>query len=888
MSKRKRRNSRRRKSSFSLKQNISSNVSFQNNIKTPLDYMIKEDHTTEKGETDSFYKEVFSSDEEEKETEISSKEKEKANITVQVDKDKKLKITHSLTLSDLGEKASIVIEITASKVKYESSDVRVEISEMVQSEKSDTKTTSIQQNDKEMEKEKENENQNHQTSNKEGVIKYSWNQCTKTFEQNSKLFENVGFEVMTEPKTNKDSARKPSGQENTECRKSCCKEHFCLPQPGEDPHTDFTLVDGKSTCSSPHGIWLTRRRLSQADSDCEETITDVTSPSRSADMKNDMLQDLTESIVSCHINDSNVLKKWEASQNDPEGLLSKDQFLISKADTQPYELDSQTTLLLNHNQKEDIQMHNNSHSSIYADVFKKRRRTYPEVVYHSDHNVESKSLCRASFSSGTLSLFFMQSLFCQAERTARYHLPAEKEGSSQPSSSSCHGAHTIIPNIRSLISTKTLFYSSVCDKTLKDVHPKCQHEQLEAAEIGDQICVGKADWESISADPLEQSEVAESGFDEEMEAENPVVLTDDDSKNLLIQVTTPSVWSSEERTTNKLHKKVQAYESQMQSSIATVKGGYEQKTLHSNSVSEQNHQSVKGPNSASPKEALEVQKQNPDVSEHKQLSHITARRTSLQSARTCNQTEKRLKKTASAKVKEHLKPRDSILEETSERWAKKRKLFRESRHWGSAEESSTSNITDESDTLNSEDTRSIDMSLQDIEERGFYTETFHSASWIYRGDDAHPNETMQCLSNRSRPVAVRERTVKISKGMGEYPWGFRIQYSKPIIVTEVDTNGAAEEAGLKVGDYVLAVNGTDVTGVPHSEAVDLARQGPDLLILTIGSDIGRTPNTPKPVCRGYLHKRTQSSFLKGWRKRWFVLRHDCCLYYYRNKRVRLI
>lgn len=38
-------------------------------------------------------------------------------------------------------------------------------------------------------------------------------------------------------------------------------------------------------------------------------------------------------------------------------------------------------------------------------------------------------------------------------------------------------------------------------------------------------------------------------------------------------------------------------------------------------------------------------------------------------------------------------------------------------------------------------------------------------------------------------------------------------------------DGAAEEAGLKVGDYVLAVNGTDVTGVPHSEAVDLARQG---------------------------------------------------------------
>ncbi|XP_029941439.1 pleckstrin homology domain-containing family A member 5-like [Salarias fasciatus] len=97
-------------------------------------------------------------------------------------------------------------------------------------------------------------------------------------------------------------------------------------------------------------------------------------------------------------------------------------------------------------------------------------------------------------------------------------------------------------------------------------------------------------------------------------------------------------------------------------------------------------------------------------------------------------------------------------------------------------------------------------------------------------------------------------------------------------------NGAAEEAGLMVGDYVLAVNGIDVTSIPHSEAADLARQGPDILTLTIGSDIARGPNTPRPACRGYLHKRTQSGLIKGWRKRWFVLRHDCCLYYYRHKR----
>uniref|UniRef100_A0A3Q2Z0M4 PDZ and pleckstrin homology domains 1 n=1 Tax=Hippocampus comes TaxID=109280 RepID=A0A3Q2Z0M4_HIPCM len=54
--------------------------------------------------------------------------------------------------------------------------------------------------------------------------------------------------------------------------------------------------------------------------------------------------------------------------------------------------------------------------------------------------------------------------------------------------------------------------------------------------------------------------------------------------------------------------------------------------------------------------------------------------------------------------------------------------------------------------------------------------------------------------------------------------------------------------------------------------------------MTIGSDIGRVPNTPRPACRGYLHKRTQSGLIRGWRKRWFVLTHDCWLYYYRHKR----
>ncbi|XP_075458328.1 uncharacterized protein LOC142495989 isoform X2 [Ascaphus truei] len=246
-------------------------------------------------------------------------------------------------------------------------------------------------------------------------------------------------------------------------------------------------------------------------------------------------------------------------------------------------------------------------------------------------------------------------------------------------------------------------------------------------------------------------------------------------------------------------------------------------------------------------------------------------------------------------LNKHLKlPKDSMLkeskgcdsaqEEASDRLAKKRKQFKETKICYSAGGSSvTSNITEESG--NSEETRSVDLGVRtENKDKGLYTESFHSASWIFRGDDCSPDNSPRCLSKRPKSVAIRERTVRIAKGTGDYPWGFRIQFSKPILVTEVDTNGAAEEAGLQVGDIVMAVNGTDVTSIPHSEAASLARQGPDLLTLVVGSDISRFPNTPRPTCRGYLHKRTHSGLLKGWRKRWFVLKHDGSLYYYKHKK----
>ncbi|NXD57393.1 PKHA5 protein, partial [Corvus moneduloides] len=243
-----------------------------------------------------------------------------------------------------------------------------------------------------------------------------------------------------------------------------------------------------------------------------------------------------------------------------------------------------------------------------------------------------------------------------------------------------------------------------------------------------------------------------------------------------------------------------------------------------------------------------------------------------------------MNKTRKLPLKKDTRASDSSQEDAIDQWARKRKQFKDSKKCSSTGGSSiNSTITEGS--INSEDARSVDLGLySENEDRGFYTENFHSASWVFRGDDVSPDNSPRCLSKRPRPVAIRERTVKIAKGTGNYPWGFRIQFSKPILVTEVDTNSAAEEAGLQVGDILIAVNGTDVTSMPHSEAANLARKGPDILTMIVGSDISRYPNTPRPTCRGYLHKRTQSAILKGWRKRWFVLKHNGYLHYYKHKK----
>ncbi|XP_076875766.1 uncharacterized protein pdzph1 isoform X2 [Brachyhypopomus gauderio] len=919
-----------------------------------------------------------------------------------------------------GQTVNSVIAVTTSKKKGVISDMTLDIREVTDSDDLEIKTILLVQREKGKKAETGFQSEENKMSNKESSARhYSKSQCGG-YRQDSKHHENVSYEVsLAELKKDaKDLASTPSSvssPKEMDCCKTCCKDHFCRHYTSCHAETDFTLVDGSSTRSSLSDFWFPRKQLSLPNSLSNE-VWDIPPPLEFADKKSDVLQGLTENLASCHLSDD-VFKERGASQHCPtaaddtswykkckcsldEGKracepsccsqlhdVGTEEHLLYRApttnDLPPAGRSSFTNFIQNHEGR--IIRHNNSVGIIdtniketsFTDGPRKRRRTFPGVTYRLGEEQDSIHSRGESVSSGTLSSFLMQSLASQTDSTARFYadddLDVFFDGESRKSSSSSSykpsswaavGHDTAVPNIRTNNITKNPIYTTRSSETPKEMCSKNGHEQVESSEVGKAVYGVKGERESSSAEPLEQSEVNESGFDEEMAEVDecgPAGLAGDvHQKNLLIHILPPSPSHSEELVSEGVSipqtckgKEVGSSAKEQRDSVIATGKSYDRRVLHSGSVSSskdllQRYKSASDtgtcsgmyePPSVSPTTQQEVREQDPYRKDYQQCCHVLSNSSSDKCTETTkgtankggfseyagdasakemsnyekasqsqasgsikvwSHTNKRpdtksthqpsksylpylqITPKASPEVKEHLKTpvNRTHSEEIADHWVKKRKLFKKRKHWSSKalELSTTNNITDESDTMNSEDTGSMDVSLRDVEDRGFYTETFHSASWIYRGD-----ETAQCL-NHTRPAAVRERTVKINKRMGEYPWGFRLQFSKPVIVTEVDTNSAAEEAGLRVGDHVLAVNGTDVTSVQCSEAADLAQQGPDVLTLTLGSDIGCTPNTPRPACRGYLHKRTQSGLLKGWRKRWFVLKHDCWLYYYRNKR----
>lgn len=135
-------------------------------------------------------------------------------------------------------------------------------------------------------------------------------------------------------------------------------------------------------------------------------------------------------------------------------------------------------------------------------------------------------------------------------------------------------------------------------------------------------------------------------------------------------------------------------------------------------------------------------------------------------------------------------------------------------------------------------------------------------------------------------------------------FGFRIHGNRPVVVSAVEKGTSAQLKGLKVGDIIVAVNGQTVLDSSHSDVVRMAHHGHSLK-LEIASSASALQaetaqcgdNEPRIVINGYLNRfvdklaekcsnsRDKMTDSKLWRRRWFVLKSDACLYWYRNIKV---
>lgn len=143
-----------------------------------------------------------------------------------------------------------------------------------------------------------------------------------------------------------------------------------------------------------------------------------------------------------------------------------------------------------------------------------------------------------------------------------------------------------------------------------------------------------------------------------------------------------------------------------------------------------------------------------------------------------------------------------------------------------------------------------------------------------------------------------DNRLRVKRESGEF--GFRIHGAKPVVVSAIETGTAAENSGLQVGDIIISINDMCVLDASHSEFVNVAHSGSDVLelevartcdILTPMVDHSKIDNRIVIASKLWKFSIGTKKMKNCWQPRYFCLKTDSCLYYYKSaslKRVSIV
>ncbi|XP_074656229.1 uncharacterized protein LOC141909617 [Tubulanus polymorphus] len=201
-------------------------------------------------------------------------------------------------------------------------------------------------------------------------------------------------------------------------------------------------------------------------------------------------------------------------------------------------------------------------------------------------------------------------------------------------------------------------------------------------------------------------------------------------------------------------------------------------------------------------------------------------------------------------------------------------------------------VTDSSGNLDGEQTdeqlrssrghRRVDSLSSTASEKDF-RKKFHAVSLR----SVQRKNSTQNYQRTSERYCEAERPVVLEKSKKTDSFGFHVKGNKPTYVSTVDTGGIADKAGVQVGDILISVNGVKVIDSDHDEVIKLLTQDDSRIMMELshtGSQSYTMSYDDEPVVSGYLIKQCGTGLLKSWRRRWFLLKQDNCLYYYKTEK----